>query len=60
MRTVNRDARYSSAAQRVHSVERGRQASMPTPHDALRAYQRAWREGLVRLADVPAEYRVHL
>ena len=60
MRTANRDARYSAAGRQVHSVERGRQAAMPTPHDALRAYQRAWREGLVRLADVPAEYRAHL
>jgi hypothetical protein len=60
MRTVNRDARYSSAAQRVHSVERGRQASLTTSQDRLRSYQRAWRAGLVRLCDVPAEYRAHL
>ena len=60
MRTVNRDARFSSAAQQVHGVERGHQAAMPTSQDRLRAYQRAWRDGRLRLCDVPAEYRVHL
>jgi len=58
MRTVIRDARYSSAARRVHSLER--------PHRQLRepslaqAYRRAWNQGKVRWDEIPAEVRPYV
>ena len=61
MRTVIRDARYSSAARNVRSVERARIVpAKATDQDRLNAYRLAWRKGLVHISEVPAQYRAQL
>ena len=58
MRTVIRDARYSSAARRVHSLERShRQLREPS---LAQAYRRAWNQGKVRWDEIPAEVRPYV
>ena len=57
MRTVTRDRFTSSAARRVHSVERARRGPEPS---VVQAYRAAWNQGKIRYADIPAQYQPYV